>query len=415
MRKLLIIAFGTLLAVSLLSAPPAVAEERPHEQLKQRILQPRARTLAVDEGAGNGIYQVHVERERALAPGTFTVLTGEDNPAGQGLNVLFGNGVPGTSYMIIRQTDEDGNTTDWVQGQLITHATEMSLDDEFWYTEDLGSTGFISHWRADFGAVSQRVEVVGTTPADSRVEVTTTIDPRWAPNDQFQVQYIWDVAVGADDGPVLQELPGDAAFSPYESVITTERVFEDSTRLAVADNDGNPVPPNLATEVATSSDVESIKYACWPDAIYAEFGEYEIWDKYDVSTTDSDCVNTDGDNDSAVVTVFAAGQESVTGTLAMTPPKPYATKIKAKPVLLRLTPAFSATLTDELEGEPLAERKITFLVGNRVRCTAVTNSDGVAKCGNLSDALAAVLGLGYTARYEGGAIWAATSARGGIA
>lgn len=415
MRKLPIFAISALLTASLLSAPTAAAEEPLHEQLKQRILQPKARTLALDEGAGNGIYRVHVEGHDGLAPGTFTVLTGEDNPAGEGLNVLFGNGVPGTSYMTVRQTDGDGNITDWVQGQLITHADERSLDDYYWYTEDL-DTGFVTHWSSIwFPDISQRVEVVGSTAADSRVEVTTTIALEDAPNDQFQVQYIWDLAVGQDDGPVLQELPGDAAFSPYEPVITTERVFEDSTRLAVADNDGNPVPPNLATEVATSSDVESIKYACWPDAIYAEFGEYEVWDAYDVSTTDSDCINTDGDNDSAVVTVFAAGQQSVTGTLAMTPPEPYSTKINAKPVLLRLTPAFSATLTDAAEGEPLASKEIEFVVGRTVRCTAVTDENGVATCGTLTDALAAVLALGYTARYGGGAIWAAISDRGGIA
>ncbi|NYE72059.1 hypothetical protein [Microlunatus parietis] len=414
MRKLLITAVAAALVASLLGAPTAVAEERPHEQLKQRVLQPRARTLAADEGTGNGIYRVHVERERGLAPGTFTVLTGPDNPAGEGLNVLFGDGVPGTSYMIVRQSTDDGEITDWVQGQLITHATERSLDEYYWYTETLDS-GYVSYWSSIwFGTISQRVEVVGKTQADTRVEVTTTVDPERA--DELQVQYIWDVATGADDGPALQQLTATSQFSPYAPVINNEKLLTDTTRIAVVDNEDNVAGPSpaLATAVTATGGVESMQYVCWPDAIYAEFGAYEVWDQYDISTPDSECVNTDGDNDSAVIMTFETGSE-VSASLAMTPGTPYPTAIDARPVLLRLLPAFRATLTDRAEGEPLAGRKINFLVGSTVRCSAVTNAAGVASCGTLTDALAAVLALGYTARYPGNAIWASSSDKGGIA
>lgn len=427
MRKLPILIAAALLAAPLSVAVPAAAEEGSAvEQLKQRILERtdqrdrrRTSTLALpDGGAGNGIYQVYVDQGSALAAGAFTVLTGEDNAAGEGHNVLFGNGMPGTSYLIIRQTDGDGEITDWVQGQLLTHATERSLDDNHVSTEPIGSTGFVSIWNTSFGTVTQRVEVIGSTQANSRVDVSTTIEPLdWLPDDTFQVQYIWDVAVGVDDGPVLQELTASSQFSPYGPVITTEQLIEGSTRVAVVDNEDNVDGPSpaLATAVSATGTVESMKYVCWPDAIYAEFGEYEVWDQYDVSTTDSECVNSDGDNDSAVVTVWPVGQHTVTGTLAMTPGTPYPTKITAKPVLLRLVPAFSATLRDTGANKPLAGKKINFLVGSSVRCSAVTDAQGVAKCGTLTDALAAVLRLGYTARFDGGAIWAKTTAKGGIA
>ncbi len=429
MRKLPIVIAAALLAAPLLTAVPASADEPTKvEQLKQRIVERsdqrdrrstaggKAGTLALpDGGAGNGIYQVYVDQGSALAPGAFTVLTGEDNAAGEGHNVLFGNGVPGTSYMIIRRTDEDGVITDYVQGQLLTHATEISLDGDYEETEPIGSSGFVTTWDPWFATISQRVEVVGGTQANSKVEVSTEIEPN-IDGDTFQIQYIWDVAVGADDGPALQELTATSQFSPYSPVINNERLIEGTTRIAVVDNEDNVAGPSpaLATAVSATGTVESMKYVCWPDAIYAEVGEYEIWDQYDVSTPDSDCVNSDGDNDSAVVTVFPTGTQA-TATLAMTPGTPYPTKITAKPVLLRLLPAFSATLRDSGANQPLAGKKINFLVGSSVRCSAVTDAQGVAKCGSLTDALAAVLGLGYTARYDGGAIWAKTTAKGGIA
>lgn len=429
MRKLPIVLAAALLAAPLLGAVPAAAEPPSKiEQLKQRVLERgdrggarsrTSKTLAAPEGgAGNGIYQVHVDQGSALAPGSFTVLTGEDNAAGAGHNVLFGNGVPGTSYMIIRQTSKDGTITDWVQGQLLTHASERSLDEWYVSTQPIGTTGFVSTWDTFyFGSVTQRVEVTGTTQVNSRVEVTTTIEPsEFFPDEKFQVQYIWDVATGADDGPALQELTGSSEFSPYAPVINNERLIEGTTRIAVVDNEDSVAGPSpaLATAVSATGTVESMKYACWPDAIYAEFGAYEVWDSYDVSTPGSECVNTDGDNDSAVITTFAGGTEAK-ASLAMTPGTPYASTIDARPVLLRLLPAFKATLTDKASGKPLAGRKINFLVGSTVRCTAVTDAKGVAACGTLTDALAAVVGLGYTARYPGGAIWATSADRGGIA
>lgn len=420
MRHLPIVVATALIAAPLLVSLPADAETGlTPQQLKERLLQRQTKALALPEGgAGNGIFQVYVEQSPVLAPGAFTVLTGPDNPAGEGQNVLFGNGVPGTSYLIIRRTTADGTVTDYVQGQLLTHATEVSLDSDYEYTEEIGTTGYISHWGTDFGNVQEQVEVVGTTRADSTIEVTTTIDPLLAqPDDEFQVQYIWDVAIGADDGPVLQELPAGGAFEPFDPVVTTEQQVA-TTRLAVADNDGNAAPPNLAIAVGATGSTDSVKYVCWTDAIYGEFGAYEIDPSYDVSTTDSTCTNSDGDNDSAVVTVWptalaSGGVMSVTSTLSMTPPAPHSTSMTAEPVLLR-SPPFTATLLDASNNAPLGGRTIEFLVGNTVRCTDVSDADGVASCGTFGDGLAATLALGYTARYAGGAIWSSVSAHGGL-
>ncbi len=50
---------------------------------------------------GNGIFRVHMEDSpgQGAGVGTFTITTGPDHPAGEGKNVLFGDGFPGTSVL----------------------------------------------------------------------------------------------------------------------------------------------------------------------------------------------------------------------------------------------------------------------------------------------------------------------------
>lgn len=421
-------------------AHPSLAEE-----LKASILargQAANRTLAAQAqaaalppgGAGNGIFQVYVDQSSGPDSGTFTVLTGPNHPAGPGKNVLFGNGIPGTSYLIVRQIEPaEGSTperiTDWVQGQLITHDTERQFNQVF--TNELGTTGFSTrHYSGYTWYVDQKVEVHGTTLADSSVEVTTSIvtDPESA-GDTFQLQYIWDVATDQDDGPVLQPQAAGGVFRPFDSTLSTEQTIATTVdSLAVADNDGNPVPPTLGIGVSGSGPSwlqaaptapVSQKYVCWPNAVYAPFGEYEVDGTYDVATPASSCLNSNERNDSAIVSQwnFQPGDPAdppthqASASLFSSPRTPYATAMTATPVLLQ-APVFSATVTDTAHNRRLAGRTVSFKVGSTVRCSAVTDANGVARCGTLADRLAAILGLGYTASYQGNAIWAPASARG---
>ncbi|MBM7784159.1 hypothetical protein [Tenggerimyces flavus] len=399
---------------------------------KARVAGGASVTALPPGGVGNGIFQLYVEQSTP-GNGTFTVLTGPNHPAGPGLNVLFGNGIPGTSYLMVKHVtvpDEPGDeesTRVYVQGPLITHEDEISLDESRLGVE-LGTTGYEVGWSAYFGYLYETVEVHGSTLADTSIEVTTRIEPyEWALNDRYQIQHIWDVAAGADDGPVLQTQQADTVFRPFAAVGTTEHTLNASeNHVVVADNDANPVPPNLGIAISsagpswldpTPTPPDSVKYVCWPQAVYAPIGEYEVDETYDVSTPASSCTNSNSKNDSAVVSLWSVnnpgGPTSVTQTLFSSPRTPYPTVMTATPVLLN-PPVFTATLRDTGANKPLVGRTVSFVVGNTVRCSAVTDATGTAGCGTLVDRLAAVLALGYTARYAGNAIWAPASKRAGI-
>jgi hypothetical protein len=378
-------------------------------------------------GIGNDIFHVYVEENPGLGVGTFTVLTGPGNAAGAARNVLFGDGIPGTSYLIIRDEAPDGTITDYVQGQLLTHPTEVSLDDYFSDITPLGTTGYRTTWFGlPSGTLTQDIVVHGTTQGDSSVEVTVRVEPSVESADHtFTVQYLWDVALGEDDGPALQPQPAGAEFRPTSPVVPNEATLADSDdSLAVVDNDANLATPTLAIGTTISGPAwvtpapttpDTTTYVCWPQAIYAPIGEYQPDPTLDISTPASSCKGPEGGNDSAIEHIWTAqgtGPITVSASLFMSPRTAYSTAMTATPVLLR-SPAFSASLTDSA-GQPIPDRPIAFSVGSTIRCTAVTNANGVARCGTLGDALAATLALGYTARYAGGSIWAPVSARGAL-
>src|SRR4051794_33885040 len=81
---------------------------------------------AATQTAGNGVYNVHVDD----ANGQYTATTDAAHPSGAGLNVLYGDGSPGTSFNSLRSYT---TATNYVQnGNLGPFST----------TAPLGSTGF---------------------------------------------------------------------------------------------------------------------------------------------------------------------------------------------------------------------------------------------------------------------------------
>lgn len=137
--------------------------------------------------------------------------------------------------------------------------------------------------------------------------------------------------------------------------------------------------------------------------MFAEFGGHEIDPALDVSTPAADCTNSAGDPDSAVQLLFTPSDAAVVTTpaqLVAAPGTPRPTTVAASALSL-FEPAFTATLSDAGAGARLAGRPLSFLVSGAVRCTAVTNAQGVASCGSTLDGLAATLAGGYTARFGG--------------
>jgi hypothetical protein len=82
---------------------------------------------------------------------------------------------------------------------------------------------------------------------------------------------------------------------------------------------------------------------------------------------------------------------------------------------LNVTLPFTATLTRTATGLPVAGKPVRFLAGASPACNATTNAQGVASCTyTLSSLLGVVLGLGYSAVFDGDGEYAASSGRGSL-
>ncbi|WP_433173752.1 hypothetical protein [Actinoallomurus sp. CA-150999] len=400
--------------------PSATAGRPQPRQVKSRVLRAskalarRAGSALPAGGFGNGVFQVYETPSGSSAGvGQFTVMTGANNPSGAGRDVLFGQGAPGTSYMIVRDVTAG---VDYVQGRMLTHANEVSLDDRVSFQQTTGTTR-TTHWQAGGFLLAQDVSVTGDTVANSRVTVTTTINDFNTPRHKYQIQYLWDTAIGADDGPVIQPRTAGVPYGPFDPTVGVEQTSTTAGDTVVVDGHVNSGPPSLAVALSGSDNPQaapdSVKYLCWPDAIFAPLGGYVTDNTRDISDPRSDCLNQQGNADSAVEYLWSAdantspsGEVKVAASLRMSPPTPYATTMRAGGISLG---SATATLTDTATGRPIAGRSVKFSAGGRTACDVVTDADGKATCGGLLGGL-----LGYDVSYAGDGIWAPSTAHGGL-
>jgi hypothetical protein len=344
------------------------------------------------------------------------MLTGPQNPAGPGRNVLFGDGTPGTSYMIVRAVSPSGAVVaDYVQGQLLTHPNEVSLDGEP-SSQVLNGSTMTTSWYPDYSfGITQTIAVTGDTAANSRVTVSTSIDDSRSQPNHYQIQYLWDTEIGTDDGPVIQPRTAGVPYGPFDPTIGVEQTTASYAGDTVAvDAHAGLHPPTLAIAASGAGNPQAVpdsaKYVCWPDAIYAPIGGYATDSTRDVSGANSDCPNSVGAADSALEYLWSVNPSSgnpgsVTASLRMSPPNPYATTLKAGGLSLGTA---TATLTDTTTHKAIANRTLTFTSGGS-SCTVTTDANGAATCSNLLGGL-----LGYDVKFGGDAIWAPSTAHGGL-
>ncbi|MGW4525768.1 hypothetical protein [Amycolatopsis sp. NPDC004378] len=392
---------GLLCAVAALllaGAVPAQAAPEPPAQWKSRT----HTALAATPTFGNDVFRVSLQQARGLGVGSFTVQTGPAHPAGAGRDVLFGGGVPGTSFTTVRDLTSH---VDYVQGQYLTTASEVALDSLGPTTAAVGTTGFHTNWwtYVDSGSVEidQYVVVHGTTVADSSVEVTTTVTG--SSTDTFQVQYLWDTAAGTDDAPVLQT----GAYNPFATSATHEVTLSgvDSAALAGPSLSYGLTGTGPARITPPPTPPQSIQFVCWPRAVGAAPGRYQTDPAIDVTTTGAGCPAPSGP-DSAVQYLFAPAPSGLRTSASLFSTAPDPTSLSVVPARLG-SPAVSATLTDTRYGPGVPGRTVTFAAGGRTLCSGVTNANGVASCGGLTEGLAAL--LGYSASYAGDGIWAGSA------
>ena len=258
--------------------------------------------------AGNEIYRVFVIDTGSFA-GLYTAMTGPGHPEGAGLNVLYGDGSPGTTYNTIRSYTSE---TDYVQESTLSTFSTVLLG-PFGTTTLIGTTGVRTTYilpgppvTPDALIIISEVNVSGTTFENSAINVITTItNPNPNPL-SAGIRYEWDYQIGADDGPTFQTI------NPEGEVLTTETQFDSPAfeMYRIEDNDVNPNPPtfNIYGTVTGPAEFKPtppdlLQYVSWPNAVSQAF-EYTINPELDIATI------AGGINDSAVLHFFGHNQEN---------------------------------------------------------------------------------------------------------
>jgi len=267
--------------------------------------------------AGNSFYQVFVNADQAPGIGEYTIETGPNHPVtistGSPQNVLFGNGVPGTSYnsFFSYTTGTTYVATDFnaAPNLVVLNPTTPGITAS---VTPLGSTGFRTTYTLagppqtpDKLTIVQDVNTHGTTFQTSTVEVTTTITNNGSAPVAMGLRYLWDTQIGQDDGPTFQPLNPDAA------VLLTEKNFQPPTFgfYRIQDNNGNATTPlfNVFGTVTQPTSVtppptppDRLVNASWPASVDVPFA-YTADPSLDVSSPG-------GIDDNAVLYYWGATQ-----------------------------------------------------------------------------------------------------------
>src|ERR1700722_3910168 len=292
--------------------------------------------------AGNAFYQVFVQDTPGQDVGLYTATTGPSHPAGNGLNGLFGNGAPATTFNTIRSYSTG---TDYIQSPGKTSSNTNVLLDPFGVVTPLGTTGFRTTYTLPGGSntpdamtIIQDVRVNGTTFDDSTIEVTTTIINNGTNSLSAGVRYFWDYQIGLDDGPTFSPVNSTVFAASGCNVFTTETEFNEPTfeSYRMVDNDGNPHPPTFnifgttvgpTTVVPLPTTPDLLQYVCWPHAFPTAF-DYTIDPTLDIATVNSTCTPNGGDsavsyffghNINTALAIGAGASASVSASLFLTP------------------------------------------------------------------------------------------------
>jgi len=272
---------------------------------------------SAQESAGNEVYRVEVEQTAGRQGlGTFAVSTGPAHPDGAGRAILFGGSAATrfTSGLTVRSYSTG---TDYVQAAG-THASgnlTVALDTHGG-AEPLGGTGYAARYSVETAAgapesldIESTVRVLGTTPADSSVEFTTTITNRNAFAVEIGVRYLLDVAAGDDDGPALA--------GPGQPLLRAEQdVGASAGRQGLQGSEATA--PAFYAQAGGVPQPDRAVFAYWDTASETAF---------DYTAGDLDVATEGGLNDSALLYYFGASQatalplapgESLTVTIALT-------------------------------------------------------------------------------------------------
>lgn len=295
----------------------------------------RLQTASVQE-AGNAFYRVFVEDNAGSGGlGLYTATTGPDHPAGAGLNVLYGNGFPGTTFNTVRSFTSN---TDYPQTGGTSSSNPIVLLSPYGAVAPIGSTGFRATYTLpgppttpDALTIVQDVNVNGLAFLDSTVEVTTSVTNTGDGAVAIGIRYLWDFQIGDDDGPTFMQR------SPFGPVLVdeTEYFFPAFESYRVQDNDVNPNPPTFdvfgtvtgpPTVYPPPTQPALLKFADWPLSDDTAF-DYTIDPNRNIAdvglgSNDSDVLYYFGHNLDSAILIAPGATATVSASLFLTLPQP---------------------------------------------------------------------------------------------
>ena len=279
----------------------------------------------------NGIYSVSVQDVIGhYGGGTYTVATSSGHPV-PAKNVLYG-GVdhdPGSTYLTVRVYETGREYVSTTTGPAPSPGyTVVALDGCSPYTA-LSGNEIHTTWTTWEGLlINQTIAVEGSTPADSRVRVTTRItNNNDTSNLSVGVRYVWDLMIGDEDGSWFAERRPDGNWTDTEcewvppafwSYVTTND--PDSSIFSVCGNltwFGALIPP-------TPPDM--LQFAAWGssgDGVFDHAFDYSpTGQTLAGSGSDSAIAYYWGDDETNAITLSPGESVSVTQYLYATPPPP---------------------------------------------------------------------------------------------
>jgi len=254
-------------------------------------------SLGLATTGGNDFYRVAVENAPGgVGLGVYTITTGPLHPIVGSLgsqNILFGGGVPGTSFTTIRSYTSGA---DYVQrnGLTLGGLAPLTLPLEGFVSpgeeaivvgNPLNPSGFSTVYRPGGVAIApdnlvirQTTSAVGASFNDSAVLLKTEITNNGAAPVQIGVRYLWDLQIGADDdgpsfkmkGPDGPPVATDATF--FNPGFTSFEITDDNDPAACFGVGNTPFPffavQGSVTGPATlmPTPPTRLSYVSWPDS-----------------------------------------------------------------------------------------------------------------------------------------------------
>ena len=280
----------------------------------------------------NGIYSVSVQDVIGrYGEGTYTIATGSGHLVPV-KNVLYG-GVdhdPGSTYLTVRVYNTSREYVSTTTGPTQSSGyTVVALDD---CSPDTVLSGNAIHttWTTGEGLlINQTIAVTGSTPADSRVRVTTRITNNNDTSDlSVGVRYVWDLTIGDEDGSWFAKRHPDGNWTDTECEWYPPRF-----RNYAATNDPNSstlvVWGNLTgydALVPPATTPYRLQFAAWGssgDGVFDHAFDYTpTGQTLAGSGSDSAIAYYWGDDETNAITLSPGETVSVTQYLYVTPPPP---------------------------------------------------------------------------------------------